>query len=246
MGSPRQLVGALALLIAGCATGSAGSTTASGPVTTSSTTEPLTTTTTDRCAGEPFSIDERGLRLVEGCEYRTAQFALPTAIEAPSDVWLSFAEPNTRAVYLGIDEDNDGSVEANVAFLAFVAGTDEEPFSEVLGIDGISALSETAVGSVGGRPALTIDLLATPEQFRGCNTTGVRFIGGYELVLASRQGGSYYGIPACVTTRVWQLTVDDNPITIVAAALDDDRFEEFMPLFEDFLRDSVTFGDPDG
>ena len=249
---------ALILLLAACGTGgdaaddgdTATSTTTTSTSTTPTTVETTTTTESDPCEGEPFSMDERGLRLVEGCEYLTTQFALPIRIAAPSNAWLSFAEPNTRAVYMGIDENGDGSVEANIAFLAFVAGTDEEPFSEVLGIDGVASLSDPMASMVGGRSALTIDVLAVEEPtfagFSGCTTTGVRIIGGYELVLASSNEGQEYGIPACVTTRVWQVTIDDIPITIVAAALDDDRFAEFMPIFEDFLENSVTFGDADG
>lgn len=258
MGRRSQLLLALAMALAACGTAGEGSddggasepTSTTTSTTTTSTIATTTTTELDPCEGEPFSMDERGLRFVEGCEYQTTQFALPIRITAPSNAWLSFAEPNTRAVYMGIDENGDGSVEANIAFLAFAAGTEEEPFSEVLGIDGVASLSDPMASMVGGRSALTIDVLAVEEPtfagFSGCTTTGVRIIGGYELVLASSMEGQEYGIPACVTTRVWQLTVDDTPITIVAAALDDARFDEFMPIFDDFLMNNVTFGDSDG
>lgn len=260
MGRTATLAVGLLLALTACGTTETGEPNGVDVSSTTSVT-PTTTTTTeaDPCAGEPFSIDERGMRLAEGCEYRTEDFAMPVGLTAPSDDWLSFAVPDPRVVYLGIDQDRDGAVEANIAIISNQAGTEDDPFSGVLAIKdepyGVESVSSPTATTVDGREALTLDVLGE-EKFElpgrsGCTTTGVRYFGGdvgdgYRVGPAGSPTDSEYGIPACVRTRVWQLAIVDVPLTIVAAALDNDRFAEFMPIFEEFLQDSVTFGGGDG
>lgn len=240
------------------------STSTTSLVTTTSSEPPITTTTAapDPCDGEPLSIDERGsTRLTAGCRYRTSEFILfPIEFVVSDDRWLAFDRDDRRLVFVGIDADGDGGADADVAFLVWtpdgVAGDQVTPVSVIGGleaIEGLTAASEPRDATVAGRAATTVDVDAGEDPistgFRPCSTSGLDFSSdepGFQLITVDGTGKGDVGFPACGRTRVWIVETADRRIVVLAAPNERDRFDEFMPMFDEFLENSVTFGTAGG
>ncbi len=246
----------LAMAAAACGTGAdaageGGTTTQPSTSTTSitTTTTMATTTTADPCASEPFSIDDRGGRLIPGCIHRTDAFG-PSQVTftTDDDWWLTFAQPDPRLVLLGLDTDGDGGLDGSMAFVVWNAElAPDELLTELGAIDGIDADSPSTPATVAAQSALAADFVAAEDPLltsNPCTFSGVRFGSdspGFQLITAGRKQD--IGFPACNRTRVWAVEVSDQTTLILAAAHYLDDFDDLIPVFEDFLVNSVTFGD---
>ncbi len=238
------------LLVASC---EAGGTTPSAP-STSTTPSVETTTTTeapvDECQPEP--IEGRGRAWDAGCTYTAESFLVPVTFTPMTDGWSSIGA-ETQYVAIRHDADLDGTSDATLTMVAHnVEAEPSEILDEIEALEGVEATSERAAIDIAGLPAVSFDVVGDPqpEPFRECSSPGGTALlseSGHKLLdLPTRPGPSVIGIPACYTSRVWVFAVDGQTITAIGVADPDDRFEELMPILENFLDTSVTFGDDDG
>ena len=266
----------LVLVLAACADQSSDTTTTTttGPITSTTTSTTSSTTATsnppvssststtgqaDPCEGEPFTIEDEVGQFTPGCEYRTATFLAPLSVTVSDATWLNLPVLDARITPIGYDEDGDGGSEAKLVFLMFGSGPEPaQTFEEVIARVADTAVTYTVSGEqptvVGGIEAAFVDFETGEEEgimpARECTGDGLvetrrldRWIFQLVEVLPLQR---LYGVPACKPSRVWAVPIGEEMVTIVAAVRDDARFDELMPVIEDFLQNSVTFGDGDG
>ncbi len=258
MGRRILLLALVGVMMTACGSGdTVGSTTSTS--TTSSTTATTVATTADTQveACEPTPLEGRPRIWEEGCVYTANSFAVPVTFTAPGAGWTSHGAAD-RWVELRHDADRDGSFDVSLTLIAHEAeSTTADVIDAIVLIDGVDLMNGPLATVIQSSQALTVDLLgrelpnsAADGQTEPCTRaagTAFFFTDGYGLFRdPDRVTNAFVGVPACFTTRAWIIDVSGTSITALGVAKDNDRFEELMPILEDFLEHSVMFGDDDG
>lgn len=257
---------ALAVAAAACGTSAGlasdgGASTASTRTASTTTTTPDITTSTTTSSGasagpEPDACQTfRGtsLPLDAGDSFCEEGFVVPVRVEVEADGWL-VRQSSTTTILLYRDLDGNGAKDVSIALIAFNADEDPDLIRDaIVSVDGVDRVSEPETIALAGVDTLRFDVEGhedgQADLVSPCTTYASPQIGfgapGYGLVRGPTAQFEY-GIAACFRSRVWVMDLGAISVTAVGVADPDDRFEELMPIVEDFLQSGVTFGATDG
>lgn len=244
MGRKGRLLLALGLVATACGSGGEaagdGASEPASRTTTTTTTLAATATTTEEAPVGPLALDGPG-PLELGATY-AVDFFVPVQLSVDQEGWVAryvFGE----AVALSFGD----------SALVFLAITPEAEPEEVLdailnGGDTISVVREPSVDSLGAWSVSTVDVVIPEQPLLGCGGPAVWALGrgGPPGATLRTVGDRDFGIVQCRTTRIWAIDVGGQVVTVLGVASEDERFDEFMPVLEDFLANHVAFGDDDG
>lgn len=244
----RNTLLVLSLVLAACGTDGDASDDGGDPAATSATTSitatttqvaETTTSTTASTPKGPLTLDGPG-PLEPGATY-AVDFFVPLEIAVDEDGWVA------RFVFGEVVSLSFG--DSALVFFALTPEAEPEGIVEsiVNGSDTIAVVRDPSMGTLGTWSISTADVVIPEHPVLGCGGPGVWYIGrgGPPGATLRTVGDSDFGIVQCRTTRIWAIDVGSQVVTVLGVASDNDRFEEFMPIFEEFLQNHVAFGDAD-
>jgi hypothetical protein len=234
------MAGVLLSLVAVACGGDAAVTTTT---TSSITTSPSTTTTVPA----EVEIPETGiLKFRPGTTYVASRFWAPVSFTTDEDGWWWSQGAAELWVHVEYHDGGESAWDLDVSVIANDFGWPDDLVSDIVADDRLDVTSEPMTTAVAGHKTIVLDVLAveveqpvdgTARCDRDGNLAGnSRFADiapGFDLMRAQRAGtvvGHWeFGVRECRAARIWVVDVDGDTIVIIAAALDEELFQEMIP-----------------
>lgn len=163
--------------------------------------------------------------------YTSDHFVVPFQLMVTEDGWRLLAI-HDRFVEFGYRETGESALGVLVGMIGSSASkTPEEAIESLLGMDRVEALGTSVPSTVGGLPAIAIDVSVGPNRSGEC-------VFGVPLVSFP---GVEWGIDDCTDARVWAVATMGRAVLIVANVDDDAEWDAMMAPVERLITE-LDFG----
>jgi hypothetical protein len=217
--------------------------------TAATTTTATTTTTTSTTLAGPTELRASTITVLDPGTYVAPGFWSSFTLTVDELGWQSLGSRDLW-VYLQYVEPGRASVNLDLSLVAHSPnGTPEGVASRIADAPETEVTRPAEPTTLDGYDAVTLDVLVPESDFGHCgdpSTTGnSRFEDGAGLSLLydtnSPGLGYWFGVRLCREARIWVVDVDGSTITIIAATVRPEQFDDLIPVAERLLA-GVDFG----